>query len=130
VLYNDSNYFLMRWLNIPKFWRIFTFLSDTVLRCLSQHNVNYPTKHNLTDLVYWSLFHTATCFGCPDQPSSHRCRIHKKTQKESPFLRMVRIITILIPQRLVVTLKWSTPVVLPVLKPLCLQINCTPLSGP
>jgi len=25
------------------------------------------TKHNHTDLVYWSLLHTATCFGCPDQ---------------------------------------------------------------
>jgi hypothetical protein len=40
--------------------------------------------------------HTATCFGCPDQPPSSRCRIHKITMKgERPVVTALRIITVL-----------------------------------
>ena len=39
-------------------------------------------------------------------------------------------ITILFQQRLVITLKWNTRDVLLVFKPVCLQINGTPLSSP
>jgi len=42
------------------------------------------TRKNTIIQIYYiiPLLHTATCFGCPDRPSSGRSRIHKKKHKE------------------------------------------------
>jgi hypothetical protein len=87
-----------------------------------------------TTIQFWyiiPLVYTATCFGCPDQPSSGRCRIHKKNTKEErrPFT-VLWIITILFRRWLMITLKWNTGDVLLVFKPACLKINGTPLLSP
>jgi len=43
--------------------------------------------------------YSATCFGCPEQPSSGRCRIHKKNIKgERAGFALVRTVTILSPK--------------------------------
>jgi hypothetical protein len=42
------------------------------------------------DLVKSSFLYTTTCFGCPDQPSSGICQIHKNKYKErEAFLYIV-----------------------------------------
>jgi len=48
----------------------------TPCQCIFLNKVIRP---NTTIQIYYMclLLYITTCFGCPDQPSSFRCRIHK-----------------------------------------------------
>ena len=48
-------------------------------RSQSLNRLSYLAHSAIKSLL---LYHT-NCFGCPDQPSSGRCRIHRKTCKET-----------------------------------------------
>jgi hypothetical protein len=55
----------------------------TSSRCVFHIDKVLITRPNTITQIYYiiPLLYTATCFGCPDRPSSGRSRIHKKKYK-------------------------------------------------
>ena len=59
--------------------------------------VNYPTKHNHTDLVYYSLITHYYMFRLSRSTINGRCRMYEKNiKKESSRFTLLLIITILL----------------------------------
>ena len=84
----------------------FTVKFGSCIVCLSSKVlIIWP---NTTTQIWYSnlVLYTTTRFRCPDQPSSGRCRTHKKNvQGERPFFTAVRIIKILFQKVGIIRLK-------------------------